>query len=134
VIEWTDPIFAAGHWVPEMISRAGGVDVLAKPGEHSTTRTLDAVREANPDVVLVAPCGFDLEGAAADAERVLATDDWTWARDKAVWALDANAFLSRPGPRVIDGIELLAHVMHPDLFGAPDPGRARLVAVPVRAA
>jgi iron complex transport system substrate-binding protein len=119
VIEWTDPVFAAGHWVPEMVSRAGGEDVLAKPGEHSTTRTLDVVRAADPEVVLIAPCGFDLERAALDAERVLATDEWSWARDRQVWALDANAFLSRPGPRVVDGIELLAQVMHPSLFGPP---------------
>lgn len=119
VIEWTDPIFAAGHWVPEMIARAGGIDVLAKPGEHSTTRTMDQVRDADPEIILIAPCGFDLERAVADAERVLATDEWAWARDRQVCALDANSFLSRPGPRVVDGIELLAQVMHPSLFGTP---------------
>jgi len=129
VIEWTDPIFAAGHWVPEMVRRAGGVDALAQPGEHSTTRTLDQVRDADPDFVLVAPCGFDLERAAADAERVVAADHWAWARDKQVWALDANSFLSRPGPRVIDGIELLAQVFHPVLFGTPSPSAARQLAV-----
>jgi iron complex transport system substrate-binding protein len=119
VIEWTDPIFAAGHWVPEMIHRAGGEDVLAKPGEHSTTRSMDAVRAADPEIILIGPCGFDLERAFADAERVLATDEWAWARTKPVWAIDANAFLSRPGPRVVDGIEALATILHPDLFGAP---------------
>jgi iron complex transport system substrate-binding protein len=125
IIEWTDPIFAAGHWVPEMVYRAGGEDVLAEPGEHSRTRTMDSVRGADPEFVLIAPCGFDLDRAAADGERVLATDDWAWAREKQVWALDANAFLSRPGPRVADGISLLAQVMHPSLFGAPDPSAAR---------
>jgi iron complex transport system substrate-binding protein len=119
VIEWTDPVFAAGHWVPEMIHRAGGIDVLAKPGEHSTTRTIDTVRDADPDIILVAPCGFDLERATADADRMLASPDWSWARSKAAWAIDANSFLSRPGPRVVDGIELLAAIMHPSLFGAP---------------
>jgi iron complex transport system substrate-binding protein len=128
VIEWTDPIFAAGHWVPEMVSRAGGTDVLAEPGQHSTTRSMDALREAAPDLVLVAPCGFDLERAAADAERVLATDAWAWAREKRVWAVDANSFLSRPGPRVIDGIEVLARVLHPALFGPPDSVAARRIA------
>jgi iron complex transport system substrate-binding protein len=127
VIEWTAPIFAAGHWVPEMISRAGGADALARAGEHSTTRTLAQVRDASPDVILVAPCGFDLERAAADAEHMLATDDWAWAREKQVWALDANSFLSRPGPRVVDGIELLAQVLHPALFGAPASSAARQV-------
>jgi iron complex transport system substrate-binding protein len=127
VIEWTDPVFAAGHWVPEMIHRAGGADVLAKPGEHSTARALETVREADPELLLIAPCGFDLERSARDAEQVLAADDWAWARDKQVWAIDANAFLSRPGPRVIDGIELLARIMHPTLFGPADPAAARRV-------
>ena len=128
VIEWTDPIFAAGHWVPEMVYRAGGADALAEPGEHSTTRTLDQVRDANPDIILVAPCGFDLERAAADAEHLVASEGWSWAREKPIWALDANSFLSRPGPRVIDGIELLAQVLHPTLFDAPARNAARQVA------
>ena len=127
VIEWTDPIFAAGHWVPEMVSRAGGADILAKPGEHSTTRTLDALRAADPEIVLIAPCGFDLDRAAADAERVIATEGWSWARTRPVWAVDANSFLSRPGPRVIDGIEVLAQILHPTLFGPPSAAAARLI-------
>ena len=127
VIEWTDPIFAAGHWVPEMVYRAGGEDVLAKPGEHSTTRTIDAVRAADPEMILIGPCGFDLARAVADAERVLATDEWSWARAKPVWAVDANAFLSRPGPRVVDGIEVLASILHPSLFGAVSNAVARRV-------
>jgi len=128
VIEWTDPIFAAGHWVPEMVRRAGGIDVLAEPGEHSTTRTLDQVRGATPQVILVAPCGFDLERAAADADRLLTNADWAWARETQVWALDANSFLSRPGPRVVDGIELLAQVLHTTLFGAPSSSAAQRLA------
>src|SRR6185503_20463180 len=79
VIEWTDPVFAAGHWVPEMVYRAGGEDVLAEPGEHSTTRTMEQVRTAKPDVILIAPCGFDLHRATADAERALSTEEWAWA-------------------------------------------------------
>ena len=127
VIEWTDPIFAAGHWVPEMIYRAGGEDVLANPGEHSTTRTMDAVRAADPEIILIGPCGFDLERSVADAERVLSTDDWAWMRAKPVWAVDANAFLSRPGPRVVDGIEALATILHPSLFGEARARVARRV-------
>jgi iron complex transport system substrate-binding protein len=128
VIEWTDPIFAAGHWVPEMVRRAGGIDVLAQPGEHSTTRTMDAVRDADPEIILVGPCGFDLERAAADAERVMRMDDWSWTRGRQIWAVDANSFLSRPGPRVIDGIELLAQILHPTLFGPPSATSARVIA------
>ena len=128
VIEWTDPIFAAGHWVPEMVRRAGGIDVLAEPGEHSTTRTLDQVRDATPQVILVAPCGFDLQRAAIDANRLLTTAEWVWARETQVWALDANSFLSRPGPRVVDGVELLAQVLHATLFGAPSSSAAQRLA------
>ena len=127
VIEWTDPIFAAGHWVPEMIARAGGIDALAQPGEHSSTRTMAVIRDSNPDIVLIAPCGFDLDRAAADAERTLAGDAWQWTRERQVWAVDANALLSRPGPRVVDGIELLARIMHPGLFGTPPASSARRV-------
>ena len=127
VIEWTDPIFAAGHWVPEMVYRAGGADVLAEPGAHSTTRSMQALRDARPDVILVAPCGFGLERAAADAARVLATDDWSWASEVPKWALDANSFTSRPGPRVVDGIELFARILHPTLFGAPAATAARRI-------
>jgi iron complex transport system substrate-binding protein len=125
VIEWTDPLFAAGHWVPEMVYRAGGEDVLAEPGAHSRTHTMEAVRDANPEIVLVAPCGFDLARAAADAERVLATPEWQWARERQVWAVDANAFLSRPGPRVVDGIEILAKIFNPASFDPLDPSSAR---------
>ena len=127
VVEWTDPVFAAGHWVPEMVYRAGGADALAEPGEHSTTRTLDAIREADPEFILVAPCGFDLERATRDAERIMRADEWSWAREKQVWAVDANSFLSRPGPRVVDGIELLAKILHPSLFGGPDATAARRI-------
>ena len=130
VIEWTDPIFAAGHWVPEMIYRAGGDDVLANPGEHSTTRSITAVRAADPEIILIAPCGFDLDRDVADAERVLATDDWAWARSRPVWAVDANAFLSRPGPRVVDGIEALATILHPTIFGSPREHVARRASSP----
>ena len=128
VIEWTDPIFAAGHWVPEMVRRAGGEDVLAEPGEHSHTRTHDVVHSARPEIVIIGPCGFDLDRAESDAARVMELPEWSWARATQVWAIDANAFISRPGPRVVDGIEVLARIMHPSLFGAPASTTARRVA------
>lgn len=124
VIEWTDPLYAAGHWVPEMIHRAGGVDVLATSGAHSTTVTLDAVRAAAPEVIVVAPCGYDARRAREEAERLLADDRWSWARAIPVWAIDANGLVSRPGPRLVDGVETLAEIMHPGLFEAPEPDHA----------
>jgi len=121
VIEWGDPIYAAGHWVPEMVRRAGGVDVVAKPGEHSVVVTLDAVRSADPEVILIAPCGYDLARSVAEGERLLALADWQWARARRVWAVDANAFASRPGPRLIDGIECFARIFNPALFTPIEP-------------
>jgi iron complex transport system substrate-binding protein len=125
VIEWGDPIYAAGHWMPEMVRRAGGVDVLARPGEHSVIVELAAVRAADPEVILVAPCGYDLARSAAEGERLLALDAWAWARDRRVWAVDANAFASRPGPRLVDGIECFARIFNPSLFTPIEPGFAR---------
>jgi iron complex transport system substrate-binding protein len=125
VIEWGDPIYAAGHWVPEMVARAGAIDVLAKPGEHSVIVTLDAVRAADPEVLLIAPCGYDLDRAAEEGERLLALPGWRWARERRVYALDANAFASRPGPRLVDGIEVMARLFHPTLFTPVDAAFAR---------
>ncbi len=127
VIEWGDPIYAAGHWVPEMVKRAGGIDVLATPGEHSVVKTLDQVRAADPEIVLIAPCGYDLPRAVAEAERLLALEDLAFARGRQVFALDANAFASRPGPRLIDGIEVMARLFNPQLFSPLDPAFARAV-------
>jgi len=124
VLEWTAPLFAGGHWVPEMVHRAGGVDALATPGQHSRMVTRDDVAAAAPDVILFAPCGYELERAAREASTLLASDAWTWARGRAVWALNANSLTSRPGPRVIDGVETIAAVLHPSLFGFPASDRA----------
>lgn len=125
VIEWTDPVYAAGHWVPEMVHKAGGIDVLAKSGEHSTKRSVDDVRRAAPDVLIMAPCGYDLARATSAGEALLLQDEWAWARTHPVWAVDANAFVSRPGPRLVDGIELFARLFNPSLFTPFDPSFAR---------
>lgn len=132
VIEWGDPIYAAGHWVPEMVKRAGGVDVLAKQGEHSVVVTIDAVRAADPEVILIAPCGYDLERSVLEAERLLALPEWAWARERRVVAIDANAFASRPGPRLVDGVEVMARLFNPDLFSPVDALFARELSPVVR--
>lgn len=128
VLEWTDPVYSAGHWVPEMVHRAGGVDVLAKAGEHSRAVAIADVEAQAPKTLVVAPCGYDLEWATREALSVLAREEWSWARGLAAWAIDANALASRPGPRVIDGVETLAKVLHPSMFGAPAVDRATLIA------
>lgn len=111
-LEWLDPVYAAGHWVPEMIAAAGGSDVLAEPGERSRVVEWEAVRAAEPDVVLVMPCGLYLEEALAEAHRHTAELAAVGARS--VHAFDAAASFSRPGPRLVDGVELLAKVLHPE--------------------
>ena len=125
VIEWGDPLYAAGHWVPEMVKRAGGVDVLAKPGEHSVVVAMDTIRAADPEVILIAPCGYDLARSALEGARLLARPEWAWARDRRVFALDANAFVSRPGPRLVDGVEVMARLFSPSLFTPVEPAFAR---------
>jgi iron complex transport system substrate-binding protein len=125
VIEWLDPLFVAGHWTPELVRRAGGIDVLAEPGAHSVTIDVAAVREARPEVILFAPCGFGVERAALEARALLDTDEWGWARGVASWALDGNALTSRPGPRLVDAIEVMASVFAPGLFAAPSDCYAR---------
>jgi iron complex transport system substrate-binding protein len=122
VVEWTDPLFIAGHWVPEMIHRAGGRDVMGTAGARSTVVARDAIVAAEPDVVLVAPCGYDVRRA------VRAARDSSWPPPASVWAIDANALLSRPGPRLIDGVETLAAIFHPALFGPPRSDRALPIA------
>jgi iron complex transport system substrate-binding protein len=114
VAEWLDPPFAAGHWVPEMVARAGGVEVLGRAGEPSFPTTWAAVRAARPDLVVLAPCGFGVERAVAEAE---ATVPDLGCR---VVAVDANAYYSRPATRVAEGVEQLAHLLHP--AAVTDPG------------
>jgi iron complex transport system substrate-binding protein len=118
-IEWLDPVFIAGHWTPQIIELAGGVDVLGFAGEHSEQSTWEAVAAAQPEVVVVMPCGYDAERARDEAEAHKAPLRTTGA--KRVVAVDAAAYFSRPGPRLVDGLELMARVLHPDLV--PDaPG------------
>ncbi len=128
VVEWTDPVFLAGHWGPEMVRRAGGVDVLGTAGAHSTTVPVEALAAADAEVVVVAPCGYDLARAAEEAAGLVGRPGWGWLAGRAVWAVDANAYVSRPGPRLADGVELFARIFHPGLFGAPDPTRAARIA------
>lgn len=116
-LEWLDPPFAGGHWVPEMIDLAGGTDVVGKPGGHSARLTWDEIAAADPDVIIAMPCGFDEAGAAAQIETVAGRPEWRVlraVREGRVHPVDANGCFSRPGPRLVDGIEKLAGIFHPD--------------------
>jgi iron complex transport system substrate-binding protein len=125
-LEWLDPPFVAGHWTPQLIEYAGGEDVLGFAGEHSEERSWEEIAAAQPDVVIVMPCGFDDELSYREAE--MHRDELAALGAGEVVAVDAAAYFSRPGPRIIDGLELLAHILHPELV-AQAPGRALTVDV-----
>ena len=119
-LEWLDPPYAAGHWTPQLIEFAGGEDVLGLAGEHSQEATWRMAAAAEPDVVIVMPCGYDAEIAHREAE--MHRDQLAMLGAGQVVAVDAGAYFSRPGPRIVDGLELLAHILHPDRFPeAPGP-------------
>jgi len=112
-LEWFDPVYVAGHWTPQLVELAGGIDVLGFPGERSERMDWDAIRAAEPEVVLCIPCGYDGPRAAEEAERF--ADELRSVGAREVVAVDASAYFSRPGPRLVDGLETLAHALHPDL-------------------
>ncbi len=114
VVEWTDPPFCAGHWVPDMVEAAGGRALLGRPGEDSHRITWEDVAAANPDLVVIAPCGYRLEGAVTLAEQAI--EEGFIPADVPVWAVDADAAYVRPGPRLVDGVEALAGVLHRDVM------------------
>ena len=108
-LEWLDPVFVGGHWVPQMIELAGGEDVLGLPGERSRTATWDEVAAAEPEVVVAMPCGYDEQGTRAEVD---AHREHLDALGATVHCVDAAAYFSRPGPRLVDGVELLADLLH----------------------
>jgi len=124
VLEWTDPIYNAGHWVPQMVRKAGGTEVLARAGERSRVVTMVEVMAAKPDTVIVAPCGYDVERAAAEGAMQMKKQDWSGLARRSVWAMDSGGLLSRPGPRLVDGVETLAEILHPAVFLRPSRARA----------
>jgi iron complex transport system substrate-binding protein len=114
-LEWLDPPFAGGHWVPQMIDLAGGVDAVAAPGDPSRRLSWDEVAATDPDVLVVMPCGFDEAGARAQIDTVAGRPEWQAlraVREGRVYPVDANGCFSRPGPRLVDGIERLAALFH----------------------
>jgi iron complex transport system substrate-binding protein len=117
-LEWLDPVYVGGHWVPQMVEMAGGIDVLGLPGERSRVASWDEVKQAGPAVAICMPCGYDLEGSEEQVDAHPAV----YELDSAIYAVDASGHFSRPGPRLVDGIEVLAQILHPDRVPPPPAG------------
>jgi iron complex transport system substrate-binding protein len=120
-LEWLDPVFIGGHWVPQMIEMAGGIDLLGMPGERSPEVSWEDVYAAEPEALVLMQCGYDTYRSAEEAEDY--AEPLLAAGAKAIYSCDASAYFSRPGPRLVDGLELLAHTLHPTLVPEPDVGR-----------
>ncbi|HET7035210.1 MAG TPA: cobalamin-binding protein [Thermomicrobiaceae bacterium] len=129
-LEWLDPPMAGGHWVPEMVELAGGRDLLGRPGQPSRYVSWDEIVAARPEVLVLMPCGYDLERTVAQAELLRQTPrarELPAVRRGQVYAVDGSGYFNRPGPRLVQGVALLAAILHPELFDGLDPGAARCV-------
>ena len=126
-LEWLDPLFLGGHWIPEMVGLAGGVDILGLTGEKSRRSEPDEVVRASPAVAVLMPCGFDLDRTRTEAPVVTGMPWWTdlpASRAGRVWIVDGSSYFNRPGPRLVDGLEILAHILQPELFPKAPPATA----------
>ena len=131
-LEWLAPLFNAGHWVPEQVAIAGGTDLLGRPLVPSIDFPFERLLEADPEYLFLMPCGFDADRALTEARVLTDRPDWAQlraVRDGQTWVVDGNAYFSRPGPRVVDGIELLASLLHPGRVVAPAGTRAIRLAI-----
>jgi iron complex transport system substrate-binding protein len=132
MLEWLEPPFAPGHWVPEQVEAAGGIPLLGKAGARSVTTTYEAIRESNPEIIVLIPCGYYIKDTVRQIESTRFPAGWREieaVKNDQVWALDATSYFSRPGPRVVDGAEILARIFHPAIFGEPDENQAMRVKI-----
>jgi len=125
VIEWVDPPFTAGHWIPDLVSAAGGEPVAARPGAPSVPVSWAGIAAAAPELIIVAPCGYHLPGAIEQAEAAARA-----LPGVPVWAIDADGIVVRPGPRLIDGVEAISSIIHPDAVPAARPPAVHRVTAP----
>ncbi len=126
-MEWVDPIYCGGHWIPEMTEWAGGKDSIARPGEDSVRTSWEDVLTYNPDLIVVAPCGYDTKESLKQAEFLKTRPGWkdlAAVRNNQVWAAAANSYFARPGMRLVGGLEVLAHLFHPEAFPWKGPADA----------
>lgn len=122
MLEWLEPPFAPGHWVPEQVEIAGGIALMGEAGKKSVTTTYEAIYESKPDVLVLIPCGYYTNDILRQLENTRFPSNWREIpaiENGEVWALDATSYFSRPAPRVVDGAEILAKILHSDIFGAP---------------
>jgi iron complex transport system substrate-binding protein len=127
MLEWLEPAFAPGHWVPEQVAIAGGDQGFGQPGRPSRTTSAEEIRAYAPEVIVLIPCGYYKEDILRQLPRANLPAGWEnlpAVRDGEVWATDATSYFSRPGPRVVEGVEILARILHPEVFGAPDDNQA----------
>jgi iron complex transport system substrate-binding protein len=127
MLEWLEPPFAPGHWVPEQVEIAGGRCLLGEAGQRSVPTTYDAISESKPDVIVLVPCGYCIADTLRQLGNTCFPSSWRdipALKNREVWAADATSYFSRPGPRVVEGIEILAKIFHPDLFGTPSEAEA----------
>jgi iron complex transport system substrate-binding protein len=119
-IEWIEPFFTAGHWVPQMIEFAGGINLISKTGDHSRRMNMDEVVNSNPDIIILMPCGFDTDRTVREYESILQNNSvWNSLKsfkNNQIYAVDANSFFSKPSIRTIDGLEILAKIIQPEKF------------------
>lgn len=125
-IEWLDPLMAAGNWVPEMVDLAGGQNLFGEGGKHSPWMQWSELVARNPDMILLMPCGFDIERTRRELSILTAKPEWSKlkaVKEKQVFLVDGNQYFNRPGPRIVDSMEMLAEMMHPKLFGTEHQGK-----------
>jgi iron complex transport system substrate-binding protein len=118
-LEWIDPLMAAGNWVPELVELAGGVNLSGEAGKHSPWMTFDALRQADPDIIAVMPCGFDIPRTLAEMPALTKRPEWASLRavqNERVYVTDGNQYFNRPGPRLVESLEILAELLHPEAF------------------
>ncbi len=123
-VEWFDPVFASGHWVPEMVEIAGGSDALGAAGRDSRKISWELVVAYDPEVIVLMPCGFETQRALEDLPLLAKNEGWpslAAVRSGAVFATNGSAYYSRPGPRLVEGLELMAKMIHPEEFGSDLP-------------
>jgi iron complex transport system substrate-binding protein len=118
-IEWLEPLMGAGNWMPELVTMAGGENLLGGAGEHSATMTFDRLLASDPEVLLLMPCGFDMQRTAAELDTLARQPGWTRlkaVREQQVYLTDGNQYFNRPGPRIVESLEILAEILHPRAF------------------